>query len=175
MRYNVVDLLRAPTGETREAELEGYLDLSEDGVRLAGPVRGRIRLMRGPDGVIAAGRLRVPVRTECARCLEPVEAEMVIDLEESFRPSVEIPGGPEAAPADDDDAATLIDELHVLDLTEVLRQGILLALPVHPLCRADCKGLCPTCGANWNEGPCTCTPEPDPRWEALREILDDAD
>ncbi|HUP28016.1 MAG TPA: DUF177 domain-containing protein, partial [Chloroflexia bacterium] len=64
-----------------------------------------------------------------------------------------------------------IDANHMMDLSEPVRQAILVALPMKPLCREDCKGLCPNCGANWNDGLCDCTPEQmDNHWVGLREL-----
>jgi uncharacterized protein len=57
-----------------------------------------------------------------------------------------------------------------IDLRQALREEVLLALPQFVECRPDCKGLCPTCGANLNEGPCGCGKAPDPRWDALRVL-----
>jgi len=56
-------------------------------------------------------------------------------------------------------------------LSEVLRQDVLVAVPMHPICREDCAGLCSTCGQNLNEGSCNCAPEPDPRWASLAALL----
>ena len=74
----------------------------------------------------------------------------------------------------DDEAATRIDAHHEIDLTEVVRQNILLAIPPSPICRSKCAGLCPTCGKNWNEGLCDCRrDEIDPRLEKLKQLLDE--
>jgi uncharacterized protein len=175
MRYNVAGLLRAPTGETREIQLEEGLDLEADGVRLVAPLRGRLRLIRDPAGVLVEGTLRSRVALECDRCLAPTEAELVVELSETFRPTVYLPGGPEPEPSDDDEPATQIDATHTIDLGEVVRQAVLVGLPLHPLCRAGCAGLCPRCGQDWNQGPCQCAPEPDERWAALRALLDEGE
>ncbi|MBA7688765.1 hypothetical protein ES703_97254 [subsurface metagenome] len=64
-----------------------------------------------------------------------------------------------------------IDEHHILDLTEAIRQYALLAIPMKPLCRGDCAGLCPNCGHNINQGPCDCSPqETEPRWSELSKL-----
>jgi uncharacterized protein len=173
MRYNVAGLLKAPTGEQRVVEIEATLDLGDDPVNLVSPVRGGVRLTRVDVGVLAEARLTVRMATACARCLTPMELEVVVELAETFRPTVEIPGGPPVEPSAERDPATEIDELHTLDLTEVVRQAVLLAEPMHPLCRDDCRGLCPTCGADLNGSGCDCEPEPDPRWDALRSLLDE--
>lgn len=175
MQFNVAGLLKSSPGDTRAIELDEWLALTEPDLEVSAPVRGRVRLIRDPAGVLVVGQLATRLRTECARCLEPVEVELVVDLCEQFRPTVFIPGGPsiEAHP-DAQEWATEIDAHHQLDLSEVVRQGILLASPLHPLCRPDCRGLCPRCGADLNDGPCDCPPESgDTRWAELRRVLDD--
>ncbi len=99
----------------------------------------------------------------------PVE----FSLEEEFYPSVDIVTGASLPVLPDREQATQIDEHHVLDLTEVTRQNILLAIPPSPVCRTKCAGLCPHCGKNWNEGPCDCKEENiDPRMQVLKQLLD---
>lgn len=175
MVYNVAGLLKAHTGETRVVPLEAWPELGEPDVRLLQPVRGDLRLTRDHAGILVLGRLTTRLRVPCARCLAPAESDVVVELAEHFRPTLFLPGGPpvEAELADLADAATAIDAHHQVDVGEVLRQALLLAVPVHPLCRADCRGLCPRCGRDLNDGDCNCEPEPDPRWQALRALLDD--
>lgn len=176
--YNVAGLLKSPTGETREVELDAPVNLAEPELQLVAPVRGKLRFIRDYAGVLVVGRLTTRVLTECSRCLEPVEVGLTIDLGEQFRPTVFIPGGPPIQPGTDPaegEWATQIDAHHQLDLAEVLRQAVLLEAPLHPLCRADCAGLCPHCGANLNDAPCGCAPEPDARWAALQVLLTPAD
>jgi uncharacterized protein len=173
MRYNVAALLMAPTGEVRAVAVDYPLDMDADGLCTTGPVRGRVQLMRSPAGVLVQGRLVAPARTECVRCLMPVDVVLALDLEEEFRPTIELPGGPQPDTVPED-RATLIDELNVLDLQEVVRQGLILAAPAHALCRPDCRGLCPRCGADLNDGPCGCQPETDARWSGLRSLVDRA-
>jgi uncharacterized protein len=172
MRYNVAGLLMSPTGEDRMVEVQGHVDLGEGELALAGSVSGTARLMREPDGVLVVGALVAPLSLQCARCLAAVEQEVAFEIVETFRPTVELPGGPPPC-RDREDEATLIDDLHVLDLTEVVRQAVLLAVPTRPLCRPDCRGLCARCGADLNQAACACEPEPDPRWDALRSILEE--
>jgi uncharacterized protein len=99
-----------------------------------------------------------------------VEVPIRFEIEEEFHPSVQIPGGPPVPPPDEREDATTIDELHVLDVTEVLRQDVAVSIPWNVVCRPDCKGLCPRCGADLNTAPCDCEPELDPRWEALSAL-----
>ncbi|NIO68382.1 MAG: DUF177 domain-containing protein, partial [Anaerolineae bacterium] len=104
-------------------------------------------------------------------CLESFSTPVDFTLEEEFRPIIDIRTGAKLPPADGEDEATLIDGQHIIDLLEVMRQDILLALPPRSLCKPDCAGLCSQCGQNLNEGPCTCEqPLGDPRWEALQTL-----
>lgn len=74
---------------------------------------------------------------------------------------------------EDNDDYILVDESFKLDLDELLRSDILLELPYKYLCREDCKGLCPSCGKNLNEGPCSCNlHQVDPRLEVLKKLID---
>ncbi len=172
MRYNVSGLLKGPTGSERLVEVDASVDLGDPEVEAVGPVSGWLHLIRDHAGVLVTGSLAAQVRVACSRCLEPVILQLDVELEESFRPTVAIPGGPPAVREDEWEAATLIDERNVLDVGEVLRQAMLLAVPLQVLCRTDCAGLCPMCGADRNVEPCDCHPEPDPRWAALRSMLD---
>jgi uncharacterized protein len=106
----------------------------------------------------------------CARCLEPVPVDFGVEMEEVFVPTIDMATGKSITP-EEEDQALWIDEHHILDLTEVLRQNVLLELPMHVLCREDCRGLCPECGTNLNEATCDCRPDVDPRWSSLTDLL----
>jgi uncharacterized protein len=173
MVYNVAGLLRAHTGETRPVEVSAWPELGEPDVKLRVPVTGTLLLTRDPAGILVRGSLATRMALPCSRCLAPAEVDVSLELAEEFRPSVPLPGGPPVDRDPETDPANRLDALHQLDLGEVLRQALLLAVPVHALCRPDCRGLCPRCGADLNAGPCGCRPEPDQRWQALRELLDE--
>ncbi len=170
MKFNVSQLLREHTGAVREYDVaEDIRGLDPDLVALE-PLTGHVTLMRTVDGILATGRMQTVVDMECSRCLTPVVTPVETELEEDFVPTVDVATGQQLLLPEDVDSATLIDEHHILDLTEVVRQDLLLALPVRPLCREDCQGLCPVCGQNRNENPCDCVvDESDPRWAALRD------
>lgn len=106
-------------------------------------------------GVSVAGSLCAPWVGECRRCLEPASGTLRIQVLEHYTE-----GG------DGSDTYPLVDD--VVDLEPMIHDAILLELPLAPLCRTDCRGLCPRCGANLNEEDCGCeTSEIDPRWAAL--------
>ena len=91
-----------------------------------------------------------------------------------FLPSIDIATGAKMRHDDGGDAdadAHSIDAQHVLDLSDTLRQYRLASLPLAPLCREDCKGLCPECGADRNQSACSCEQYQDLRWAKLRELF----
>jgi len=175
MQYNVAQLLKGPIGAQRQFDLsEAIGDLDRDLEPLR-PLIGVIKLVRTSQGILVTGRLRTRIRTACRRCLEPADVDVELDLEEEFYPVVQIGDAPVDDVLDEDyDEALLIDELHILDLREVIRQGLWLAVPMEALCRPECAGLCPTCGGNRNLGECSCQETViDPRWAALQALLPD--
>jgi uncharacterized protein len=117
--------------------------------------------------------LHTELEVVCRRCLEPGKVEVELNLEEEFHPVMPIGEVPlDDVPDEDNDEALLIDEHHILDLSEVIRQGLWLAVPMETLCQPDCAGLCPHCGGNRNLGECKCDEAPiDPRWTALQALL----
>ena len=175
MRFNVAGLLKSPPGTRRRVSVDDVLDVGSDEVLVVGPIIGELSLIRDPSGVIVDGVLSTVLRVPGARCIEPVEVEVEFEVEEHFRPTVQIPGGPalEGEPDGQDDPATEIDARHTLDLTEVLRQSVLLSVPHTVRCDEGCKGLCPDCGTDLNRSDCDCEVEADPRWSELRALLED--
>ena len=154
LAHNVSELLKSPLGAARHVTIDEASPRFDQDLYLRRPVRGAARLLRTQNGILVRARLNTSVELECSRCLEPMECELTVDLEEEFRPSIHIvTGAPLEAPEDD---ALQIDEHHVLDLTEAARQYFSTALPLQPLCSPPCRGLCPSCGTNLNEGNCTC-------------------
>jgi uncharacterized protein len=94
-----------------------------------------------------------------------------VEFEEEYFPVVDVVSGRSLSLTDEPGCFT-IDEHHILDLTEAVRQYALLALPMKTLCRQDCAGLCPTCGRNLNQGGCDCPPQSvDPRFSKLSNLL----
>lgn len=122
------------------------------------PVTFDLRLESHTGGVVASGRVRGRWSAVCSRCLAPVEAPFDLRLREVFEHD---PLEEETYPIDGAE----------IDLLQALRDLVVPDLPVVPLCGDDCAGLCPTCGADRNDGVCDCDPTPvDPRWEALRNL-----
>jgi uncharacterized protein len=193
LTFNVAQLLKEPIGATRSGQVvAGLFGLLPELERIEPSARrqqgnlvpprageeqasepvlsGPVRLMHTQGGVLVQGKLHAEVMLACSRCVEPVVVPLDVELEEIFTPTIDILTG-RLVQSEEEDRALWIDDRHILDLTEVLRQNILLTLPMHVLCSEDCRGLCPVCGQNLNQGSCGCTPEPDARWAALLDLL----
>jgi uncharacterized protein len=106
-------------------------------------------------GIAAVGTVRAPWTGICRRCTTAVEGELRLAVRERF---VDAPGP-------DEDSYPIVDD--TIDLGPLVRDAIVLELPMAPLCREDCQGLCPQCGADRNEAPCACVAPRDPRWANL--------
>jgi uncharacterized protein len=107
-------------------------------------------------GIDAVGTVRAPWVGICRRCTVPVSGELRIPVSERFA---------DAPIGDDDDLYPIVDG--TIDLGPLVRDAIVLELPMAPLCREDCRGLCPQCGADRNESECGCVAPVDPRWANL--------
>ena len=179
MEFRIAELEREPV----EFDLQlpsGAIDFGEEAEQ-SGPLAtsGRAEVIhehRGPKDIVAdirlkgqfAGKFSVP----CARCVEPVEIPLDSEFDLIFRPI-----GADAGSAERSITAPETEigyyQKDSLALEDVLREQVLLALPVRTLCKPDCKGLCPRCGANRNLQACNCDEGPsDPRWEALSGLRD---
>ena len=113
------------------------------------------------EGLLVTGQVSVPAKLECARCLRVVDRELLVDVRELF--------ALDQRDATDDGYAVLPDDRVPLDV--MARDAIVLAFPAAPLCRPECAGLCPRCGADRNLGDCGHEQgEIDPRWAALAEL-----
>ena len=134
------------------------------GVPEGSPVELSLLLESVHEGVLASGTAQVRLSGECARCLDPIGQPLEVELQELYV-------YPESD-AGDDEASRLVDEL--LDLEQALREAVVLALPFRPVCREDCPGLCVECGARLADEPGHRHAEAvDPRWAALRVLVDD--
>jgi len=172
-QWNVAQLLKEPIGATRSFDVRATVLQDEAGIQQRTPLIGRIVMLRTSEGVLVEGNLDGAVVVECSRCLRPVTVPVTVALEEEFKPTVDVLRGAYLH-VDEEDAALLIDEHHILDLAEVLRQALLLETPMQVLCRPDCAGFCQSCGQDLNEGPCDCPPaDADPRWDQLSALLQD--
>ena len=172
MIYNVSQLLKAPVGTTQMIDLDDtdQLDLKGEQIRLSGPVIGHLRLRRTNQGILVDGSVETTIELACVRCLENFILPVSFLLEEQFYPTIDVITGL-SLPETENDLVFPIDHNHQLDLREAIRQNLLLALPMQPICRKECAGLCQQCGKNLNEGLCACQPPIDERLSALADLL----
>ena len=170
LEVNLAQLLKDRVGTTKSIGIDGpELDLEDGGLAY---VRGALLLTRTDRGVWASGPLAVSVDSLCSRCLAPCASWVEVKVDDVFLPSVDIMTGAKLRHEDADDADVhSIDGQHVLDLSDTLRQYRLASLPLAPLCREDCKGICPECGTDLNGSACSCEQYQDQRWAKLRELL----
>ena len=166
---NVAQLLKETVGSSRRVEVEGEVPTPDGDA--AARAKGTTRLIRTDEGVWVEGSLDATAEAECSRCLVPFGLWVTVKLDEVFLLTLDIQTGRRVKPEEDAEAHFAIDEHHTLDLTEAVRQYTIAAMPLKPLCRAHCQGLCPQCGTNLNEETCACTPPMDPRWEPLKRFL----
>lgn len=118
-------------------------------------VQGQVRLIRTNRSILVKGRLQSDVEITCSRCLNMFRYPLEIYVEEEY---FSITDGT-SLPRPDEPGYFTIDERHLLDLTEAVQQYALLAIPIKPLCRRDCAGLCPHCGCDRNRESCYCIPQ----------------
>jgi uncharacterized protein len=161
------ELGRRP-GSQRKVQFEAPAP-SELGVGMIGVPAGsridlRLRLEAVMEGVLVSGTVTGPLVGECGRCLDPVASTIEVDLQELYAyPDSE---------TTEDEAGRLVGDL--LDLEPALRDAVVLALPLAPLCRDDCGGLCAVCGARRDDGDCGHDEAPvDPRWATLHDLAID--
>jgi uncharacterized protein len=171
MIFNVAQLMKSQVGASFEAAIdEEDVELDED-LKLIGPLSGHVRMRRVNQGLLINGWVDLTVQLECTRCLRELEQPMHVTFEERYYPTVDmVTGAP--LPSIDEDEVFPIDEHHQVDLTEPVRQHVLLDIPMVTLCKEDCAGLCSQCGHDLNLGPCECKPEVDARLSILNKLLE---
>jgi len=151
----------------------GEIDFTDSGATQKGPLaaKGVAKLLPDAgDEVEVKGRVTAEMEVECDRCLQPASIRVDAPFDLFYKP----------AGAEEESEETEIDEgeaemgfykMPGLELEEILREQVLLQLPMQRLCRPDCKGICPVCGGNRNEVECHCEMHPaDDRWSGLRDI-----
>jgi len=168
MQINVAQLLRASIGSVRDYDIKQVIDITGDGVNSM--VEGKVRLLRTDRSILVKGKLDTGVELTCGRCLSPFKCSLTMKIEDEYYPTTDVDTGA-AISVPDEPGSFTIDENHILDLTEAVRQYALLAPPIKPLCVESCAGLCPFCGHNLNLGPCGCPSRgTDSRWAELSKL-----
>jgi len=170
MIFNVAQLMKAPVGTSLVYDFQEDNVQFDDDIKVIGPLNGYVRMRRTNQGLLVDGWVELTLELSCNRCLKEFELPMHVNFEELFYPTVDVVSGLPLAPFDEDEIFP-IDARHQVDLTEAIRQNLLLNLPMMVVCQEDCKGLCPQCGQNLNLGSCECEPEVDARLSVLKTLL----
>ena len=140
------------------------LDLEGSDFHCTSAITAELTVTKNEPIFSIKGSLRGSVRLVCARCLTEFETELSAPFERIVQQKKEMPTDERA----NDEITFIAPETDSVDLTDEVRDTLLLTLPIKPLCSEDCLGLCPSCGKNLNEGPCTCRQErTDARWNKL--------
>ncbi len=164
IKINVAEIKKRLVGaKSLDFDLEpAELEISPEELAIEGTVRCEGEITNAGDVLLLHAVLKAQVHRVCGRCLKEFTAQTEAEVIEKFYP-------PSAENIEKD---AFVYDSDVLDITEPLREGLLLAEPLQALCKPDCRGLCPKCGADLNEGDCGCDRfSIDPRLAALKQFI----
>lgn len=146
------------------------LGLEEDGVHLTRPPAVKGRIDRDGHQVRVKGSIAAEAEVECDRCLQPISVPVDTEFDVSYVPTMDYVAG-ETPELNEEDLIVSVFDDESIEIDDLAREQVLLALPSRVLCREDCKGLCPVCGINKNMQACQCeSADVDPRWAALKDL-----
>ncbi len=169
LSINVAQQLKEPIGSFKEYNLDEVLEIAGKKNR----VTGEIGMVRTDRGILVKACLDNDGEVACSRCLREFNRSIRLDFEEEYLQTVDLISGNRLT-LPEEPGCFIIDQRHILNLTEAVRQYTLLSIPMKTLCREDCAGLCSACGQNLNLGPCQCPTEKfDPRWAPLLKLGDE--
>ncbi len=145
------------------------LELCAEGASFEKPVKVGLSVSKSGAQLICRGKVETSARLECSRCLSVYDQPVISDLDFV----VDFAEDQQKANSDEDNYFAVDPSSGFIQIDNMVREAILLALPLKPLCSEDCKGLCPICGTDLNKSGCGCIKrETDPRWEKLKGLLD---
>ena len=166
MRLELKDIIHVPDAKKTFSFQMDLSDMDLYGRKpFVHPVYAQGCVTNHAGALVLEGTARSTLELACDRCGRECSREKIARPESPVAPQLE---------DEENDEIILLDGWE-LDLDQVVTETFVLAMDTKNLCSDDCKGLCPKCGANLNEGPCRCKPEPDPRWAALSQLLNDAE
>ena len=165
---------RQPLGHFSRTFEPGDVGPVEDAYRIVAPVRLDFDVHKDKDRFRLEGTVGTELELLCSRCLDPFRLPVEAPFDLRYHPAAEM-SLDEDREVPDEDLETSYYRDDQIDLNELLREQFYLALPMKPLCRDGCRGLCPQCGTNLNAGDCQCPPGwQDPRLAPLRALKDAA-
>lgn len=168
----IIDLhwLELHPKETREFNIQAApqeLSVDTSETRLVKPVDVDLSITNTGRLMVGTGRIIATLEFDCGRCLKPYQRdyEIPFDIELCSDKNIHHFVGEE-------NFIFYHSNEPQVDIRPVIEENIVLALPIRPLCSEECRGLCPNCGRELDQGPCNCQPkETDPRWDALKKLL----
>ncbi|MFN2453811.1 MAG: DUF177 domain-containing protein [Pyrinomonadaceae bacterium] len=166
-----VEKLAKEGGEFAHTYESEEIVLDEESARLTSPPEIRGRIKRTGAEVLVRGHIRARAEVDCDRCLKAVEVPVDTDFEATYIPAIAEADAVEAELQPEDLIRSVFDG-ETIDVDDLVREQVLLALPLRALCAEQCRGLCPVCGANKNtDAACACEQkEIDPRWAVLAKL-----
>lgn len=161
---------RQPTGEFARTFQPSEVGTEGDAYTVVAPVALAFEVLKDKDRFRLLGHVQTTLELTCSRCVEAFQLPVDSHFDLRYWPMAEAAGEKESEIGEDDlETSYYADDQ--IDLNELMREQFYLALPMKPLCREDCLGLCPQCGTNLNAGACSCTPAwEDPRLAALKAL-----
>lgn len=169
MRIELENLEKAGGHFAREYQI-GELAFDDEDLHLVEPVRVSGRIRRKQDAVELRGKLVTKVAVPCGRCLKSVELPVEVEFTERFTSAVAWKHEEQHELRPEDLDLALFDGQGI-ELDDLVKEEIMLAMPGHTWCREQCRGLCPNCGTDLNENSCDCaTNRIDSRWEKLKDL-----
>jgi uncharacterized protein len=176
LAWNVAGLLGEGSGAVRDYAVEGVMIQGDEDFTLAGPVDGRVHLSRTNRGLLVDADFETTLATQCARCLRDITIPLTVEMHDEALPAIDLRSGRalELSLEDREAGVIRLSDHHELDLGAPLREAILMAIPIAPLDREDCPGLCVVCGLPLDEGSHDHPDEQiDPRLEALKAFREE--
>ena len=167
LQFNVSSLSQEAVGAVREHKVDARLLIGDEPSH--SHVQGDMDMLRTIDGILVTAELIGTQDEQCSLCLKEIKVPLQFRVQEEFFASVNPGSEAEVSPPEDPDAFR-ISPTQILDIEEAVRQSWLSALPMQPLCKPDCSGLCSECGQDLNEGSCSCASALDERSGALQEL-----
>jgi uncharacterized protein len=155
---------------------EPGFESEEAGLKCTEPIKGSVEFRNTGRHLVLRGEVGTRVQMDCSRCLRFFEIPVNVRIEDEFL--IPLPHSLSEEDGEDEEEIEVESILKegIFDLSEFLRQTIIVSLPIKPLCEDVCKGICPTCGTNLNEGPCDCPVEAGTSpFAALQELLENGE
>ena len=161
---------RLPLSSFARTFQPGDVGNEDDAYRIVAPVDLSFEIQKAKDAFRLVGTVGTELELQCGRCLEPFRLKVAAPFDLRYLPAAAASTEPDREMADEDLETSYYDS-DTIDLNELLREQFYLTLPMKPLCREDCQGLCPQCGTNRNTGTCDCSPVwQDPRLAPLKNL-----